>query len=84
VVEVLSLKKMSSPEKCLLLKELGYKTDGQCVYSDDNEVIKDEYVGVDVRFDNMIIMPGTVKILDNNELSIALYLEEYGDRFEFS
>ena len=32
-----------------------------------------------VKIDNMVILPGSTIILDDNELSISKYLEEYGD-----
>ena len=80
-VETISLKQFSNEEKLLLLKELGFQTDGKFVLDKRGDVIKDKYIGVAIRLDNMLIFPGSAIVLDNNELSITLYLKEYGNRF---
>ena len=80
-VETISLKQFSNEEKLLLLKELGFQTDGKFVLDKRGDVIKDKYIGVAIRLDNMLILPGSAIVLDNNELSITLYLKEYGNRF---
>lgn len=80
-VETISLKQFNEEEKLLLLKELGFQTDGEFVLNERGEVIKDKYIEVPIRIDNMLILPGSTIVLDNNELSITFYLKEYGDRF---
>ncbi|MBI2666048.1 hypothetical protein HYX13_00390 [Candidatus Woesearchaeota archaeon] len=80
-MEVISLKNVSLKSKILLLKELGYDSDGDFVLDSYGRKVIDKYVGVSVRVDNMAIFPGSIIILDDNELSISSYLEEYGDDF---
>ena len=80
-VETISLKQFSDEEKILLLNELEFQTDGKFVLDIKGEVIKDKYIGVPVTLKNMLIFPGSTIILDDNEISITLYLKEYGDKF---
>ena len=80
-VETVSLKNFSKQEKVDLLSGLGLKTDGIFVLNEKGEVMKDKYVEVDIELDNMLIFPGSMVVLDDNELSITSYLKEYGDRF---
>ena len=80
-MDVISLKQFSEEDKLLLLQELGYQTDGTFVLDKKGGVVKDRYIDVSVCFDRMLIFPGSTIILDNNEISIARYLEEYGDKF---
>ena len=82
-VETVSLKQFSDEEKTFLLNELGYLTDGNFVLDKEGRVLKDKYTKETICLSNMIIMPGSTIILDNNELSITLYLQEYGDKFIF-
>jgi len=78
-MELISLKSMSKESKILLLHELGYASDGTYVLNAAGEKILDEYIDQPVTVDNMLILPGSTVIIDNNPLSIAAYLEEYGD-----
>ena len=80
-LEVVSLKQLSVTDKIMLLRELGYQTDSKMVLNEKGEVVSDKYIGIPVAIENMLIFPGSTIILDNNELSIAKYLEEYGDSF---
>ncbi len=80
-VETISLKQFSDGDKVLLLNELGLQTDGKFVLDEKGLVIKDKYVGVSVSLKNMLIFPGSTIVLDDNELSVTMYLEEYGDKF---
>ena len=80
-METISLKQFSDEDKILLLKELGLQTDGKFVLKSDGEVAIDQYIGIPVQLNNMLIFPGSTIVLDDNELSITLYLEEYGDHF---
>ena len=79
--EVISLKQLSMVQKVFLLQELEYQTDGKYVLDKKGEIFKDKYLGKPVSLDNMVILPGSTIILDDNELSVSLYLDEYGDPF---
>ena len=78
-MELISLDTFSKQSKIKLLQELGYDSDGIYVLDNKGEKVKDRYLEEDVKIDNMIILPGSTIILDNNELSIASYFEEFGD-----
>ena len=78
-MELVSLKNISTESKILLLKELGYDSDGTFVLNPNGEKIVDRYLDINVKVDNMVIFPGSTIILDDNELSISKYVEEFGD-----
>jgi len=78
-MELISLKEISVNSKVALLKELGYNSDGEYVLDLEGNKVLDKYIEIPVKLDNMAIFPGSTIILDNNELSISLYLEEHGD-----
>jgi len=78
-LEFVSLKEMPLEVKKVLLEKLGYTTDGVFVFDSKGEVVKDKYLNIPVNIENMVIFPGSNIILDNNELSISAYLEEYGE-----
>ncbi|MEK6793045.1 MAG: hypothetical protein AABX96_00280 [Nanoarchaeota archaeon] len=78
-MEIISLKEVSVESKIKLLKELGYNSDGEYVLDLKNNKVLDKYIEVPVKINNMAILPGSTIILDDNELSISLYLEEHGD-----
>ena len=80
-MELISLKNVSLNSKLLLLKELGYGSDGEFVLNLEGKKIIDKYANIPVKLDNMVILPGSEIILDDNELSIASYIEEFGDVF---
>jgi len=80
-MELISLKQVSLNSKILLLKELGYTSDGDFVLDLKGERLIDKYADIPIRVNNMAIFPGSTIILDNNEFSIASYLEEFGDVF---
>lgn len=65
--------------KILLLKELGFKSDGTFIFDKKDEQVLDKYTNEPVKITNMAILPGSTIILDDNPLSIASFLEEYGD-----
>ena len=81
-MELISLKNVSLNSKLLLLKELGYGTDGEFVLDLGGKKVIDRYLDIPIKIDNMVILPGSAILLDDNELSIASYLEEFGDVFE--
>ncbi len=74
-------KDFSKEEKILLLRELGYDSDGVFVLN-GKERHKDKYTGEDIKINNMIIYPGSLTIVNNDEISVANLLEEYGDNVE--
>lgn len=78
-MELISLKTMPSDMKIALINELGYKTDGKFILDNEGNKINDRYLDIPVELDNMVILPGSIIILDNNEYSIAKYIEEFGD-----
>jgi len=80
-MELISLKEISVNSKVALLKELGYNSDGEYVLDLQGNKVLDKYIDIAVKLDNMAIFPGSTIILDNNELSLSLYLGEYGDVF---
>jgi len=79
MAELISMKTMPKEIKIELLKELGYSSDGIFVLEKTGEQHLDRYIGEPVKLDNMVILPGSTIILDNNPLSISSYLEEFGD-----
>ncbi|MFH1522037.1 MAG: hypothetical protein ABIF18_03690 [archaeon] len=80
-MELISLKEVSVKSKISLLKELGFNSDGEYVLDSDRNKVLDKYIEIPVKVNNMAIFPGSTIILDNNELSLSLYLEEFGDEF---
>lgn len=78
-MELISLKKVSKDSKIALLKELEYNSDGEFVLKSNGKKLLDRYLETPVRVDNMVILPGSTIILDDNELSLSKYLEEFGD-----
>ena len=79
MTELFSLIDMPKDAKVFLLKELGYDSDGIYAKHKNGTIILDRYTEEPVKVDNMIILPGSEIILDNNPLSVSSYLEEFGD-----
>jgi hypothetical protein len=79
MTELVSLKNVSIALKIKLVQELGYASDGTFVLEKNGERCLDRYTKESVRLDNMAILPGSTIILDDNELSISSFLEEFGD-----
>jgi hypothetical protein len=74
-----SLNDLTRDQQIALLKEFSYnEKDGYVVGKDGRTPIKDKYTDKEVKFDNMIIVPGSALVLDDNPFSIASYMEEYG------
>lgn len=78
MVKSISIKDMPQELKIVLLKQLGYDSDGTFVIKDGKKCL-DKYTEEPIRVDNMFIYPGSTIILDNNPLSICSFLEEYGN-----
>lgn len=79
MVKLLSLKETSTAFKIKLVQELGYSSDGTFVLEKNGERHLDRYTKEPIPLDNMVILPGSTIILDNNSLSISSFLEEFGD-----
>ena len=80
-MELISLKEVSVNSKIALLKEIGFNSDGKYALDSNGNKVLDRYIEIPVKVNNMAIFPGSAIILDNNELSLSLYLEEFGDEF---
>ena len=80
-MKLLSLKNIAHDSKVALLEELGYGTDGIFVLDSDGNKLLDSYIEKPVKLDNMAILPGSCIIIDDNPLSIAYYIDDYGDPF---
>lgn len=76
MVELVSIKDMPKELKIRLLRELKYDSDGIFVLKDGEKYL-DKYTEEPVKIDNMIILPGSTVVLDNNLLSISSFLEEF-------
>ena len=77
--ETISLKDFSNEDKILLLKELGFDSDGEYVIDKNKNRILDKYLDISIKVENMMILPGSTIILDDNEYSMMRYLQEYED-----
>ena len=80
-METISIKEMPKESRLFLIKELGYGSDGEFILEESGEYLIDRYFDIPVSIENMMILPGSTIILDNNELSLSAYLEEFGDVF---
>lgn len=80
-IELVSLKNVSLKSKIQLVEQLGYTSNGEFIFDAKGSKIIDKYIEIPVRLDNMVILPGSTIILDDNELSISSYIEEFGDVF---
>jgi len=77
MAQIISLRDIPKESKILLLKELGFSSDGTYVLYTSGQKVYDKYIDEPVKISNMAILPGSTVILDDNPLSIAAYLEEY-------
>ncbi len=80
-MEFVSMKTFSKEQRAQLLEALGYSTDGKFVLDSEGKHVVDPYVDEDVTLFNMLILPGSTVILDNNPLSIISYLEDHPNAF---
>ena len=78
-METISLKEVSLNSKIALLKELGFDSDGEYVLDFKRNKVMDRYVDIPVKVENMVILPGSTIILDDNILSLSCYMEEFPD-----
>lgn len=78
-MELLPMKDLPKEVRAAILVELGYSSDGTFVVGKNGEKVIDPYTLEPVKMDNMLILPGSEVILDNNPLSVASYFEEHGE-----
>ena len=78
-METISLKEISANSKIALLRELGFDSDGEYVLDLQGNKVIDRYVDIPVKVENMVILPGSTIILDDNILSLSCYMEEFPD-----
>lgn len=45
----------------------------------EGKQVVDKYINEPVRLSNMVILPGSTVVIDDNEISMAGYMEEHGD-----
>lgn len=79
MTKLISLKEIPKDLKIALLKELDFDSDGMFVLEKNGEKHMERYMKSPIRLDNMLIFPGSTIILDDNPVSVASYLEEFGD-----
>lgn len=79
-MELVSLKSLSKQSKIQLLSalDLGVDKNGFVVGLDGKQIL-DKYIEKPVLVENMVIFPGSTIVLDDNPLSIASYIEEFGE-----
>lgn len=78
-METISLKNVDLDSKIALLKGLGLSSDGEYVLDLDGNKILDRYIDIPIKVENMVILPGSVIVLDDNILSLSHYMEEFPD-----
>ena len=77
--DFIPIKDMPKDLKIMLLRELGYDSDGAFVLDSKGEKLIDKYADKPIEIDNMAIFPKCTLILRNEPLSISSFLEEFGD-----
>jgi hypothetical protein len=76
-MERVLLSSFSREEVIETLKELGYEVDVNGFLRKDGKEYLDPYSEDKVvNINNMLILPGSVIIIDNNPISIAFYLQD--------
>ncbi len=76
-MELVSLKQLNQETKIKLLQGLGFDSDGEYVLDRNRQKVLDRYTEKPVLISNMVILPASTFILDDNPLSISLYMEEF-------
>lgn len=79
MTELVTIKDMPKELKILLLKKIGYGSDGNIVLKKNGNAHLDRYTNEEIKLDNMFIYPGSTIIIDNNPVSLAAFFEEFGD-----
>jgi len=80
-METILLKDVSLNSKIALLRELGFDSDGEYVLDSEGNKVIDRYIEIPIKVENMVILPGSTIILDDNILSLSCYMEEFPDVF---
>ncbi len=78
-METILLKEVSVESKIALLKGLNFDSDGEYVLDSEGNKVLDRYLDIPIKVNNMVILPGSTIILDDNILSISKYMEEFPD-----
>lgn len=78
-MELVSLKNVGLNSKIALLKGLGFDSDGEYVLDLKGNKVLDRYLDIPIKVENMVILPGSVIVLDDNILSLSHYMEEFPD-----
>jgi hypothetical protein len=78
-MELVSLAGLSKATRVGILKELGYESNGTFIIDKSGKELTDPFTHEPIKIDNMLIVPGSELILDNNPLSVASYFEEHGE-----
>jgi len=81
MVEIVRLDSLPKEVKISILNEIGYASDGFFVLDSKGNKVLDKYIQKEIKIDNMLILPGSTIVLDNNPVSVASYIEEFGDVF---
>ncbi len=76
-MKLVSIRQAPREFKVALVEAMGYKVEGTQILLSNGEKYVDPYCDVPVRIDNMIVVPGSTLILDDNPLSIAAYDEDH-------
>ena len=79
MTQLVSIQDVPKSIRIHILEELGFIVDGQYIYDNSKKQVLDRYTGEPIKLDNMLILPGSTIIIDNNPLSVSSYLEEFGD-----
>ncbi len=79
-MEVVKWEKIPEEIRLALLKALGYEVEEGRVL-EEGEPKLDPYVDKQLTLENLAILPGFSPpvLLDNNSVSLACYLEDYGE-----
>ncbi len=78
-METVLLKEVAFDSKVALLRELGFDSDGEFVLNSDGIKVLDRYLEIPIKVNNMVLLPGSVIVLDDNILSLSHYMEEFPD-----
>lgn len=79
-MEVAKWDEIPEDVRLALLNELGFSVEDGVVL-EDGEPKRDPYVDKELTLDNLAVLPGNSPpvLLDNNPVSIACYIEDYGE-----
>jgi hypothetical protein len=80
-LELISIKEAPKEFKIELLRALGLDADNDGIYviGKDGKRVLDKYINEPIKLSNMVILPGSTIVLDDNPISIAGYMDEFGE-----